>query len=205
MTDSSPKARGSPATQQRQQQQQLQAHQHQIQHHQVAGTGPSQFHQLHDEVRSPSDGASSEQSTAAAATEAYHNMDENSLSMAAHGAPTNPDNLVGNYRSNFLPDDIWMDQPLDAILSATAPTFDISFYGSLGDPSAPDPFHFTPALDFDMVNNGSGSGHRDPTLFDNLPSELTLEHISSEEELLYDFCRCLYPSSLLHTHQIIYR
>ncbi|OWT40419.1 hypothetical protein C362_01755 [Cryptococcus neoformans Bt1] len=187
MTDSSPKIRDSPAIQQPQQQQQRQTHQHQIQYHQIAETGPSQLHQLHDDMRSPSDGAGSEQSSTAAATEAYHNMDGNSLSMTVHGAPTGPSNLIGNYGSNFLPDDVWMDQPLDAILSATAPTFDISFYGSFGDSSAPDPFHFTPALDFDMADSGSGSGHRDPTLFDNLPSELTLEHISSEEELLYDF------------------
>lgn len=183
MADTSPKTRGSPAIQQ----QQLQTHQRQLQKHQVAETGPSQIHQLQDAVRSPSDGATSERSSAPATTQVYPNMDENSLSMAVHGASTGHSNLVGDYRSNFLPDNIWMDQPLDAILSATAPTFDISFYGTFDDPNAPDPFHFTPALDFDAADSGSGSGHRDPTFFDNLPSELALEHISSEEELLYDF------------------
>ncbi|KIR26740.1 hypothetical protein I307_01731 [Cryptococcus deuterogattii 99/473] len=183
MADTSPKTRGLPAIQQ----QQLQTHQRQLQKHQVIETGPSQIHQLQDAVRSPSDGASSERSSAQAAAQVYPNMDENSLSMAVHGASAGHSNLVGDYRSNFLPDNVWMDQPLDAILSATAPTFDISFYGSFGDPNAPDPFHFTPALDFDAADSGSGSVHRDSTFFDNLPSELALEHISSEEELLYDF------------------
>lgn len=195
MADTSPKTRGSPAIQQ----QQLQTHQRQLQKHQVAETDPSQIHQLQDALHSPSDGASSERSSAAAA-QVYPNMDEKSLSMAVHGASAGHSNLVGDYGSNFLPDNIWMDQPLDAILSATAPTFDISFYGSFGDPNAPDPFHFTPALEFDTADSGSGSGHRDSTFFDNLPSELALEHISSEEELLYDFCKSLYSFSLLGTY-----
>jgi hypothetical protein len=76
-------------------------------------------------------------------------------------APLNPSDLFGspiNAISGHEPaspsaafnEAFWTDQSLDAILSASLPTFDLAMYGQAGDVDPLDAFRFSPAFDFEM-------------------------------------------------------